>query len=462
MQRNKQRSPLTLVVAFIVLAVVVGTSGWVFLETLPSRQLARLPKVVQNWVISEPESAVLPAADVAVDTGALLAAAGDAPLRAVESAETSQTAAQDDAVAKPAPPSETPAEAVATLPPPTATPLPEPTATPEPTAVPLPEFVRLEGFTHQTQDWNNCGPATLAMSLSYFGATLTQYDTAPVLKPNEEDRNVTPQEMAAFVDERTDYRALHRVNGSLDRLKALLAAGFPVIIEIGLDPPGEVAWLEWYGHYLLATGYDDASEALWVFDSLVWSAESLIDENSPDGKPYSYAELEQYWPHFNNTYIVLYTPDQESTVLEIIGDDVDDVKMWQNALLNAQQAITAVEDDAFAWFNLGSAFANLGRYEEAAAAYDKARAIGLPWRMLWYQFGPYEAYYQTGRYVDVVLLANLTLNDRPYFEESFYYRGLAQNALGDVENARASLQAAVDFNPNFAPAAAALAALSNN
>jgi tetratricopeptide (TPR) repeat protein len=81
--------------------------------------------------------------------------------------------------------------------------------------------------------------------------------------------------------------------------------------------------------------------------------------------------------------------------------------------------------------------------------------------MLWYQFGPYEAYYQIGRYDDVLLLAETTLKDRPYFEESFYYKGLAQAALGDTNAARTNLQRAAAFNPNFAPAAAALAELDN-
>lgn len=79
--------------------------------------------------------------------------------------------------------------------------------------------------------------------------------------------------------------------------------------------------------------------------------------------------------------------------------------------------------------------------------------------MLWYQFGPYEAYYQIGRYDDVLLLAETTLKDRPYFEESFYYKALAQAALGDINAARTNLQRATAFNPNFVPAAAALADL---
>jgi tetratricopeptide (TPR) repeat protein len=76
--------------------------------------------------------------------------------------------------------------------------------------------------------------------------------------------------------------------------------------------------------------------------------------------------------------------------------------------------------------------------------------------MLWYQFGPYEAYYKAGRYEDVILLADVTLEDRPYFEESYYYKGLALAALGDEEGARENLENAANFNPNFTPAVDAL------
>ena len=63
----------------------------------------------------------------------------------------------------------------------------------------------------------------------------------------------------------------------------------------------------------------------------------------------------------------------------------------------------------FAWFNKGSNHNVLGEYTEAAFAYDFAftlyRELPValrPWRMMWYQSGPYEAYYQTGRYEDVI------------------------------------------------------------
>jgi len=182
-----------------------------------------------------------------------------------------------------------------------------------------------------------------------------------------------------------------------------------------------------------------------------------LENAGPDGRILTYETLERDWPHFNRNYIAVYRPEQAQLVADIVGEDMDDVVMWANALEASRQDAAADPENAFYWFNLGTAYNALGDYQSAAAAFDQARAIGLPWRMLWYQFGPYEAYYQAGRYEDVILLADTTLKDRPYFEESFYYKGLAQAALGDAKAARKSLEKAADLNPNFAPAASALA-----
>ena len=55
----------------------------------------------------------------------------------------------------------------------------------------------------------------------------------------------------------------------------------------------------------------------------------------------------------------------------------------------------------------------------------------------------------------------VTLKDRPYFEESYYYKGLALAALGNKEKAEEAFQSAVSFNPNYSEAADALANLQN-
>src|SRR5690606_15708377 len=101
-------------------------------------------------------------------------------------------------------------------------------------------------------------------------------------------------------------------------------------------------------------------------------------------------------------------------------------------------------------------------YNEAATAFDQARNVGggLPWRMMWYQFGPFEAYYHTGRYQDMLNLAIANLNDGggQYVEETFYYMGLAKIEMGNTSDGVRNLRDALAMNPNFTPASQALAA----
>ena len=73
------------------------------------------------------------------------------------------------------------------------------------------------------------------MQLSYFGSRLTQADVAAVLRPYRDDKNVGPEEMAAFARDQ-GMHALVRVNGDAERLKGLLAAGLPVLIETWYEP----------------------------------------------------------------------------------------------------------------------------------------------------------------------------------------------------------------------------------
>jgi hypothetical protein len=72
---------------------------------------------------------------------------------------------------------------------------------------------------------------------------------------------------------------------------------------------------------------------------------------------------------------------------------------------------------------------------------------------MWYQTGPYFAYYYTGRYLDVVNLATQTLDasSEPILEESFYWRARALAALGDSEAAIKDLQQCLVVHEGFTP-----------
>jgi hypothetical protein len=318
----------------------------------------------------------------------------------------------------------------------------------------LPPAFQLEGIQHIWQNWNNCGPATLTMGLTYYGVEADQYPAASWLKPNYEDKNVSPWQMVEYVNTHVPgtTKAMVRYGGSLDLLKTLVVNGFPVLIEEGYDPPEDDQG--WMGHYLLIKGYDDATEVFITNDSFLGQ-----------DRHYTYDHIDEFWRHFNRVYIVLYSMEREEEVLGLLGTDGDAQQNYVNALASARAEAIANPEDPFAWFNMGTNFVGLGMMTEAAVAFDQSRNVGggLPWRMMWYQFGPFEAYYAVGRYDDMLALAqaNLTDGGGQYVEETFYYAGLARQALGDTQRALDNYTNAVAFNPNFHPAQEALDALQS-
>jgi hypothetical protein len=74
---------------------------------------------------------------------------------------------------------------------------------------------------------------------------------------------------------------------------------------------------------------------------------------------------------------------------------------------------------------------------------------------MWYQTGPYWAYFYAGRYQDVINLANTTLTEtisEPTLEESLYWRGMAYYyGLGETNLGIADFRETVRLNPNFGP-----------
>jgi hypothetical protein len=326
----------------------------------------------------------------------------------------------------------------------------EATGTKEP-PVPLPTYYQLDNVRYEAQWWNNCGPATLTSALSYFGYADNQGRAAEWLKPNTEDKNVSPWQMVEFVNTQVPELpvfAVKRYGGSLTLLKTLIANNFPVIIEAGYDP--EPDRLGWMGHYLFAKGYDDSVQVLITNDS-------YLGENVN----YSYEHVEEFWQHFNYAYIVLYEKPREADVAKLLGEDWDARENYINALEIARTEAVTDNTDKFAWFNMGTNFVGLQMYNEAAVAYDQAFTLGLPWRMLWYQFGPLEAYNAVGRYNDTVTLAQRNLNDGGghFVEETFYYAAVAREGLGEKDRAIDNYRGALSFNPNFTPAKEALARL---
>jgi tetratricopeptide (TPR) repeat protein len=414
----------------LIIGVVVVVAAIILWWSLP-RLVAAMPGRVRHYV---PE-VVLAAVTTPLPT-ALPAPVGP----------TSEALVMALATSTPFPTATIALQATGTEAPHLPTPTAAPSLTPSPTPPVLPDFVRLEGVPIIPQKFNNCGPTNLTLVLNYYDLEVDQFDIAAVIRPNYEDRNVTPQEMVEFARNETNLDARAYSGGELTLLRQLLAAGFPIIIEKGLVPNEATGWM---GHYLTLTGYDEGAQQFIVRDTYLgpWQEDGFM----------TFEDIQYFWQQFNDTFIVVFELDQRDAVSEILGESfASEREMWHRAADRARLAIAADEQNAYAWFNLGTSLTALaslvedgGSYGPASAAFDQARLLGLPPRMLWYQFAPYEAYLADGRYNDVIELTDLILNNQGgrNVEETYLYRGLALRALGDEIGAGRAFSRAIQLNP---------------
>ncbi|MEW5939268.1 MAG: tetratricopeptide repeat protein, partial [Chloroflexota bacterium] len=232
-------------------------------------------------------------------------------------------------------------------------------------------------------------------------------------------------------------------------LKRLLAHRYPIIVEsvTSLDPNDALGPTDdlWAAHYLLLTGYDDATQTFLIMDS--------YHENN---KTVSYQQLEEEWKPFNYLYLFFYLPSEEAEIKSLLGADWDADANRQRSLDLAQAATEANPKDAFAWFNLGSNLVYFERYDEAALAFDKSREIGLPLRMFRYQFQPFHAYFYSNRIDDLLALTNYALGVTDKSEEAWLWQGWGLYRKGDTEGAIAAWRRALSIHPGYADALYAL------
>jgi len=326
----------------------------------------------------------------------------------------------------------------------------EAAATPTPFAspTPVPETVRLEAPEYVLQTINNCGPASLAMYLNYYGWEGTQEDISSLIKPVPEDRNVNVEELVYYVRTRAGWlSAEYRVGGTIDQLRQLIAAGIPVMIEESFHFK-DAFWPNddlWAAHYLLLTGYDDTRQVFTTQDSFYGPNQAV-----------EYSTVDKEWQIFNRVYILVYPPAQQAAVEQILGADWDVDINRQRALETSRQETQADAGNAYAWFNLGSNEVYFERYQEAAQAYDQARTLGLPQRMLRYQFGPFFAYFHTDRIDDLLALTEYALQRTPNSEEALLWHGWALYRKGDPNRATEQFRKALEANPYSQDASYAL------
>lgn len=312
-----------------------------------------------------------------------------------------------------------------------------PSPTPLPTPLPLPQTHIIPLRTHVFQTFNNCGPASLSMALSYYDIYVSQTEIGNKLRPyqvtsgDNDDKSVTFPELA---QEAQNYGlvAFYRPNGTVEILKQLIAQDLPILTRTWTKVDEDI------GHYRLVRGYDDTREILVQDDSL---------QNK--NLEYSYQEFLQLWQGFNYEYIVLVPAEKKAIVESILGAENDPQVAYQDALVRAQTEMKQEPDNPYPIFNQVTSLYYLGRYQEAISLFETIQSK-LPSRMLWYNTEPIAAYLAVGNYQKVFTLTDTILNNQNRaFSELYVMRAQSYLALNQPEQAREELNKAIFYNQNW-------------
>lgn len=311
----------------------------------------------------------------------------------------------------------------------------------------IPDRKILPTSYHVFQSFNNCGPASLSMTLAFYGIHVSQEELGEAIRPyqvingDNDDKSVTLDELA---EKAKDYGFIpyHRPNGSIKIMEQFLAHGIPVITRTWLHKDEDI------GHYRVVKGYDKTTQ-------------QVIQDDSFQGKNlwYSYTDFNDIWKKFNYEYLVLIPKEKEEAAKQILGDNYDEKKSWHNAVEVIKQEIAKDPTDIYNHFNLSVAYYHTGNYKESIAEYEKV-ADQLPFRTLWYQIEPIQSYYEVGNYDNVFAITDSILNNQNRaFSELYVLRGNIYNKQGNKEAAKAEYEKAVYYNKNLKEAQDALASI---
>ncbi|MDQ3099442.1 MAG: C39 family peptidase [bacterium] len=318
---------------------------------------------------------------------------------------------------------------------PTSAPLTSGLASPELRTIPTAKVIPMRIHTFQT--FNNCGPASLSMALSYHSISKSQAELGQALRPyqvksgDNDDKSTTLDELAGKAQE-FGLLAYHRPNGNPEILKQFIAHDMPVITVTWLKPDDDI------GHYRVMRGYDDNQNV-------------FIQDDSYQGKnlAYTYDAFNVIWQKFNYEYLVLVPQEKRALAEEILGSDLDERISWSHAVSLSQAQLEKNPDDVDARFNLSVALHHTGDYQASIIEFEKVQNK-LSFRTLWYQIEPLHSYYELGQYDKVFSISDSILNkNNRAFSELYILRGKIYLKQGKIDLARIELEKAVVYNENL-------------
>ncbi len=312
------------------------------------------------------------------------------------------------------------------------------------TLLSTPSVVELSPPPYEAQTFNNCGPASLSMVLNYYKKNTNQIELGNMMRPFNnswggiDDKSVFPEEIVQYA-QKYDLLAVHRPNGSIEKMKQLVSQNIPVIVRTWLNTREDI------GHYRIVRGYNDERKTILQDDSY----------QGPD-ITYEYNTFEELWQPFNYSYIVIYPKEKKEVVEAILGQDLNEKNAWENVLKRSATEQNAQYNKTYIQYNQAVAYYYIGDYSKSIQIFEKIESQ-LPWRMLWYQPEPIYAYQRLKNQERVMYLTNSILfNGNLAFSELYQARGEVYLALGNKDFARQEFENALNYNTNYESAQRAL------
>ncbi len=290
-------------------------------------------------------------------------------------------------------------------------------------AVELPQRKILSGGKQVYQTFNNCGPASLSMALSYYKINVSQAELGNQLRPyqnqegDNDDKAVTFNEMAAKAEE-YGFQVYSRPAGDIEIIQKFINLDIPVVVKTWLNPDEDI------GHFRIIKGYDKNKNI-------------LIQDDSYQGKniAYTYEVFRRLWQVFSYEFLVLVPEEKIKKAEVILGPLVDKNYAWRKVLNS---------DDSR--FNQLRANYYLGNYRTAVNIFGEIKN-DLPRRMLWYQIEPILAYYQLEDYDRVLeLTQNIFDSQNMAFSELHYLRAKIFEDRGETDKANQEYRLADVYN----------------
>lgn len=124
-----------------------------------------------------------------------------------------------------------------------------------------------------------------------------------------------------------------------------------------------------------------------------------------------------------------------------------DERNWQKAIAEAEAALDNIfyKTPEFAYVNIGWAYYNMGRNEEAVASYKKAVAQNQRYPQAYYNMGL--AYEKLGRMDSAVDAYKRAVSISPGYVEALFRLGMALVKTDDKDGAREAFQRIIEISP---------------